>query len=147
MDPDVLLQLAMDEDWTYELALLATLLEDDASRVFDKAFDLAIFTVSECVDFFRFSPPNILLLCHLLGMPGTMIASVVCPPPCSSCSLAALTLPRSHRVSASKVLQQIECIILFLTNVNYLYYLHFHVLLLSGHSNLFRKRSLSTLPL
>ena len=75
MDPDVLLQLAIDEDWDDELALLATLLEDDASRVFDKAFDLAIFTVSECVDFFRFSPPNILLLCHLLGMPGTMIAS------------------------------------------------------------------------
>lgn len=75
MDPEVLLQLAIDQDWDDELALLATLMDNNANRVFDKVFDLDSFTVSECDDFFRFSPPNILLLCPLLGMPSTMYAS------------------------------------------------------------------------
>ena len=75
MDPEVLLQLAIDEDWDAELSLLATFMDNDASRVFHKGFDLDSFSVSECEDFFRFSPAHIVLLCNLLGMPGSMSAS------------------------------------------------------------------------
>ena len=37
--PEVLLQLAIDGDWDEELTLLATLVEKDETRVFDKVFN------------------------------------------------------------------------------------------------------------
>ena len=52
MDPDILLELAMGEDWVSELALLTHLLLKEETRVLNQVFDLDSFKASECDEYF-----------------------------------------------------------------------------------------------